>query len=69
MRVEKKNKAFAYRIYSHFTQQCTLKPNAYNNKARHDLLAKIVGKSMEPNAASFVVTLESGIEVLRPYGY
>ena len=23
MRVEKKTKAFAYRIYSHFTQQCT----------------------------------------------
>ena len=23
MRVEKKPKAFAYRIYSHFTQQCT----------------------------------------------
>ena len=23
MRVEKQNKAFAYRIYSHFTQQCT----------------------------------------------
>ena len=24
MRVEKTNKAFAYKIYSHFTQQCTL---------------------------------------------
>ena len=23
MQVEKKNKAFAYKIYSHFTQQCT----------------------------------------------
>ena len=24
MRVQKNNKAFAYRIYSHFTQQCIL---------------------------------------------
>ena len=24
MQVEKKNKAFAYRIYSHFTQQCSV---------------------------------------------
>ena len=25
MRVQKTNKAFAYRIYSHFTQQCIFK--------------------------------------------
>ena len=33
MRVEKRNKAFAYRIYSHFTQQCIFSnfiPNCYN---------------------------------------
>ena len=44
MRVEKKDKAFAYRIYSHFTQQCIYSEKAtkYNEMStKMDILSNI----------------------------
>ena len=42
MRVEKKPKAFAYRIYSHFTQQCMIYTPI--NKFEIDEIGALFGK-------------------------
>ena len=55
MRVEKKNKAFAYKIYSHFTQQCT----AYSNSVTCDKTSDISDKKMTTLLVSDFLLLSS----------
>ena len=49
MRVEKKTKAFAYKIYSHFTQQCRILISSIALGAKYSFYVK----SIETHARAF----------------